>query len=169
MTNWINTTAYISGPEEDIDRMKADCFFLKPQRCRWGSGPNDNGIDVERIIPKPEGIPDVSERNRRNWGSTAAPVWSTYGYEDGKHYLTFLTAGGAPVPVFQRIVQMFPSLTFTFYAGDYMTGFEKGTVSAAGTIREPDEEAERSVYEERMEASNDYDAEMEKRVQRKTR
>jgi hypothetical protein len=164
MPNWSYTSCTVIGPDAEIERFRAACLALEP--------PSDdmNGIDFQRIIPMPDWIlnalipmPDKGDRQKvlSDWMKSTGPaacaaanVWSTanwgtrkprsseYYVEDGRHILSVVTAWSPPIPVFERIIAMFPALSFVdFYTrcemGNY---FCKGTISASGTDLHDDEE-----------------------------
>jgi hypothetical protein len=82
----------------------------------------NNGIDFERIIAS-----------------------DYYVNERDEHVVSTSTAWSPLIPIYERIVAMFPTLSFIdFHISDEMGNFfYKGAISAAGTDIVRDEEAER--------------------------
>jgi hypothetical protein len=100
--------------------------------------------DIEtawKILAEKEanGYDDATDWCRINWGTDRLPYESTY--SEG-HRFSLVTAGSSPIPVLVKIVEMFPSLSFTNIkiVGD-VGYFMRGTISADGVDLVDDEEA----------------------------
>lgn len=144
MPNWIKTTCTITGPEADIERFKEACFYLAPTE-------EENGIDIERVLPMPEGIKATTISGTKdealiastgysnwhdwsiaNWGTKWAPDKSRYWVEEGNHKLFMWSANATPTPMFKKIVDMFPTLSFVDFSSNGNDFFIEGTISADG-------------------------------------
>ncbi len=182
MPNWCYTDCKVIGPEADIARFKQACLYLEPQPQPYGRPGVNNGLDFERVIPRPDHVLRSLEANEakceaidkamngavavivpeedktwldwhcENWGTKWAARDSEYYVDEhGEHILYTSTAWSPPIPVYERIVAMFPTLSFVdFHIRDEMGNFfYKGTISTAGTDIVKDEEAMRE-WEEAM-------------------
>jgi hypothetical protein len=136
----------VSGPEEEIERFEQTCLFLDPKDDK-------NGIDFQRVIPMPDELPPSKSSfpnwylwSCANWGTKWPPLVSRYWVEDGCHKIYLETAWSPPLPVFLKIVEMFPMLSFVDFDSTDEEGlyFIKGTISAAGVDLHEDEEAKNS-------------------------
>jgi hypothetical protein len=79
-----------------------------------------------------------------NWGTKWRPSISTFDGVDerGRQRFYLETAWSPPVPVFEKIVALFPALVLDVYSSDEMGNyFIKGTISASGTELSDDKEA----------------------------
>jgi hypothetical protein len=126
MTNWMRTSCRVEGPADDIARFKAECFYVEPSE-------DPNGIDFERVIPMPE----VAHS-----GWSKATQYARYSICRGDE-LYLITAWDPPIPVFEKAVSMFPTLSFVnMTCQDYLAvRCYKGEITAAGVNLVKDEEA----------------------------
>jgi len=105
------------------------------------------------------GFLSANEWAVENWGTKWMPSMSTYDYRDGRHILRLATPWAPPVPVFERIVQIFPTLTLTLDASDITyPAFWTGTISAAGVDVREDEEAMADWTRQMEDAADDQPA-----------
>jgi hypothetical protein len=119
MPCWRYTTAILNGPEDEIERFKRACLFVKPVDG------GDNGLDFERVLPMSK------------WGARVSVYHIN---EKGCHELYLVTAHVPLGEVFEKIVAMFPALTLNVTSGSESGFFLKGTISASGTDLHNDEE-----------------------------
>jgi hypothetical protein len=162
MPNWSYTNCTLTGPEADIEAFKKACLFEVPEP--GDHGPDNNGIDFQRIIPMPDEVRDSAKGVEQpalwwtgevekplwytwscdNWGTKWPPRQSDYWVEDGQHMLYTITAWAPPIPVFEKIVAMFPTIAIALTSFDECGNyFYKGTISAGRTDIVKDEDAER--------------------------
>ena len=96
-----------------------------------------------------------------NWGTKWRPSISTFDGVDerGRQRFDLETAWSPPVPVFEKIVALFPALTLDVYSSDEMGNyFIKGTISASGTELSDDKEAMAKWEAMMMQSASEYEA-----------
>lgn len=107
-------------------------------------GTHERKIDFERIIHPPDnlfrdslshekelelnaaGIPHWYGWNRANWGTK----WNAYELDDPrnlvKNEVWFQTAWNTPVPIIEKIAEIFPNIKMNFSYADENTGYNTG-------------------------------------------
>jgi hypothetical protein len=111
MPNWCDNYMKITGAAEEIARFKQTCII-------------DGELDFNAIIPMPanvqhnnatgeDGLPVWYKWSCDHWGTN----WNACDFggqdkEDGSFECVFSTAWASPVPVWEKMGEMFPALTF---------------------------------------------------------
>lgn len=117
MPNWCHNYMEITGPADEITRFKQFClgavFKGEPEQ-----------IDFNKIVPMPEDLKNQElshPRPERNWYDWACDHWGTKWNachyhvgrdEPGLYECGFDTAWSPPVPIWEKIGEMFSKLTF---------------------------------------------------------
>ena len=128
MPNWVHNYLKATGAAEEIARFKQTCI-------------RDGEIDFNTLIPRPAGIGDddpsgITGNNWacENWGTKWNACYSSFGDEDDGFVYRFSTAWSVPVPVFEKLGEMFPALEFELSGSEmlndmaYEGSIEKGRV-----------------------------------------
>ena len=114
MPNNCETDLVITGPKKDIAAF-LEAAKGEPQGTIEGDDPNL--IDLQRLVPMPD---DQRENWYRwclqNWGTK----WGCYWFNNpklspnGRRWrVSFSSAWSPPITAFEKIAEMFPTLTFT--------------------------------------------------------
>lgn len=155
MPNWCYNSMTITGPIEEVEHFKQTCI-------RVGDGGRPPHFDFNAIVAMPEVLADLAEKpfvikedteppEPPDWHKWLTAKWGTISNacrfrvrrdEPGRYECGFDTAWSPPIPLFKKIIEMFPALTIELRAqcemGNY---FYKGTISANGTDVHDDKEA----------------------------
>lgn len=129
MPNWVSNTVTVRGPEPLLADFAA--------RVAGTTDAGDHSpFTFQRILPRPgEEDADWYVWNTANWGTKwdACHAELVDGTVDGERTYQFSTAWSYPEPVFVRLVELFPELTFRF-AFEEEQGWGGSFESAAGRI-----------------------------------
>src|SRR6266542_5179634 len=121
MANWCVNYLTIEGPETEVERFKATVI-------------RERGMDFDTIIPMPDqfkvdgkdvwdetlGSDGLDARNTwttENWGTTGIRDWQVDEDLPGRYSCRVYTTWDAPMPVFRKLVAMFPAVTFDICGG----------------------------------------------------
>lgn len=108
---------------------------------------DDTPIDFEKILPMPIHISkgnlsyiDKKESNGDNWYDWSIKNWGTKwnsydGYVEGST-IVFSTAWSCPMPVLQKLSEMFPDTHFSLIYADEDIGYNVGMVEISNGIIE---------------------------------
>jgi len=124
MSNWCYNYITVTGPEVEVARFKATCIK------------EDDGMDFDAIIPIPdaykidgrdiwyieEGVdPAINEaRNdwaEENWGTVGIKDWQVDEDLPGRYECRVYTSWSPPLPIFEKLGEMFPWLSFGIDGG----------------------------------------------------
>jgi hypothetical protein len=125
MANWCYNYITVTGSEVEVARFKATCI-------------KDRGMDFDTIIPMPdtykikggdiwdieEGVdPEIREaRNdwaEENWGTAGIKDWQVDEDLPGRYECRVYNSWSPPLPIFEKLGEMFPWLCFDIKGGDY--------------------------------------------------
>jgi len=134
MPNHVFSILKVSGPDKDIERFR-----------EFAKGTDEDNtvllLDANKFIPMPPEIASsddgskVNQWCRENWGTK----WGFYEVEiqeGGSGFITyrFLTAWSPISPVILKMSQMFPVLTFDYYADEETNLFNIREVYYGGKL-----------------------------------
>lgn len=142
MANFVTNIVHFEGAPERIMDLR--------------SSVQDNsmvsGIDFNKIIPMPSGLwmggitPDTRAKyGKNNWLDWSIANWGTkwnaFSFDDDDHFsnstITFVTANNAPVPIVQRLSEMYPDITMRHQWADDNVGYNCGQrIYKAGSVIE---------------------------------
>ncbi len=121
MGNWCFNYITVEGPSDEINRFKKTCL-------------RDERIDFDRIIEMPDqfkvggkdvwdetlGTDGLDARNawaKENWGTTGIRDWQVDEDTPERYKFRVYTSWFPPLPVLEKLVKMFPALTFNICGG----------------------------------------------------
>lgn len=132
MPNHIRNSITIDNNE------KAKAIFEVIKKDEEGLG----SIDFEKIIPMPKdifrgnlGSEEREKYGSDNWYDWSIANWGTkwpgydFGEYDGGNSIEFSTAWSPPFPIYEKLSEMFPDVTFNYRWADEDIGFNVGEVS----------------------------------------
>ena len=114
MPNHVQNHIKVSGNPQRVQE-----FLEKVQNDEYGIGT----LDFQKIIPMPEDENDPYHWHIYNWG-TKWNASETYWNSD--NIVTFETAWSCPVPIFERLSEMFPDVQFEVAFADEDIGCNCG-------------------------------------------
>jgi hypothetical protein len=128
MPNWCYNNMKVTGAAEEIARFKQTCVV-------------DSEFDFNTVIPMPAEVRDSGNRNARgipDWVEWSCENWGTQWNacrscimegEDGGLLCCFKTAWTPPEPVWRKLGELFPTLTFELEVSSLESDFAgKGSI-----------------------------------------
>jgi hypothetical protein len=113
MANWVETILRITGSDDDIAEFKKRTMV--PAKEVYEDAKNDNDIcfDFRAIIPLPKGnkFPPKQRWVRDNWYAYPGFDYEILKEQPGYLKVSFITKWYPPIPIFERMGDVFPKLT----------------------------------------------------------
>jgi hypothetical protein len=133
MPNLVRTVFDVRGSDKDIAEFKNRTIVKASELGSEGVFEEELGFDFRIIVPSPDGKIPEAEWAREHWGT------STNGFdgkilsdEPGHFVYKFLTKWTAPVPVIEKLGELFPRLTIDVFG--YEVGFPVPNFAFEGRI-----------------------------------
>lgn len=119
MPNWCHNSMNITGSIDDIARFKQTCIgvVFEGEQAQ---------VDFNKIIPLPTG----TDAKCAHWGTRTNAINFWVERDEGGHYnCGFDTPLGPPVPIWEKLGEMFPALNFSLSGVEPLVDFAfRGTI-----------------------------------------
>ena len=125
MPNWCHNSMNITGSIDDIARFKQTCIgvVFEGEQAQ---------LDFNKITPMPAGMPSATALDwaSEHWGTKWNATHSgSMRDEDGHYDCGFDTAWSPPVPIWEKLGEMFPALNFSLSGYEPLMDFAfRGTI-----------------------------------------